>query len=131
MNGDEGTDKVFDENDAGFWNGAAEASKPKAETPAAPGPGGNGYPENVQRIMDFQLPVTVSFGSTKRTLGEILRLAPGALIELDKGADDPVVLKVNDRVFAWGKVVEIDGYYGIEITEVVNRRDRINSLGGF
>jgi flagellar motor switch protein FliN/FliY len=88
------------------------------------------YRQNLQRILDLQLPVTVSFGSTRRPLAEVLKYGPGSLIELDKLADEPVVLKVNDKVLAWGKVVDVDGYYGIEITRIVDRADRIASLGG-
>jgi flagellar motor switch protein FliN/FliY len=88
------------------------------------------FSENIQRILDLQLPVTVSFGMARKPLAEVLKLAPGSLVELDKSASDPVLLKVNDKVFAWGKVVDVDGYYGVEITEIIARVDRIASLGG-
>ena len=88
------------------------------------------YSRNIRRILDIQLPVTVSFGSTERPLAEVLKLVPGAVLELDKWADEPVTLKVNRRVMAWGKVVDVDGYYGVEITDIVARADRIASLGG-
>jgi flagellar motor switch protein FliN/FliY len=87
------------------------------------------YSVNIQRVLDINLPVTVSFGSTKRSLSEVLKLAPGALLELDKAAEEPVVLKVNNKVFAWGQVVDADGYYGVEITNIVAQADRIFSLG--
>ena len=88
------------------------------------------FAENVQRILDLQLPITVSFGTARKALAEVLKLAPGSLVELDKSASDPVLLKVNNKVFAWGKVVDVDGYYGVEITEIVGQADRIASLGG-
>jgi flagellar motor switch protein FliN/FliY len=86
---------------------------------------------NIQRILDLQLPITVSFGTARKPLAEVLKLAPGSLVELDKSASDPVLLKVNNKVFAWGKVVDVDGYYGVEITEIIARVDRIATLGGF
>jgi len=88
------------------------------------------FSENIQRILDLQLPITVSFGTARKPLADVLKLAPGSLVELDKSASDPVLLKVNDKVFAWGKVVDVDGYYGVEITEIIARVDRIASLGG-
>ncbi len=84
---------------------------------------------NIKRILDIQLPVTVSFGSTTRSLEEVLKMIPGTLIELETTADEPVMLKVNNRVFAWGKVVDVDGYYGVEVTEIVGQVDRIATLG--
>lgn len=93
-------------------------------------PENEAYQRNLQRILDLQLPITVSFGTAQRPLSEVLKYGPGSLIELDKSADDPVVLKVNNRILAWGRVVDVDGYYGVEITRIVDRADRIASLGG-
>jgi flagellar motor switch protein FliN len=119
---------------------AAEPSavpEPRSTAEPAIAPGGDerpadqrGYPNNIRRILDMHLPVTVSFGSTNRSLHDVLKLSPGSLIELDKSADDPVVLKINDKPFAWGRVVDVDGYYGVEITEILAPADRIASLGG-
>lgn len=86
--------------------------------------------DNMQRILDIELPLTVSFGSAKWSLKEILQLAPGAVLELDRSADDPVVLKVNNKVFARGEVVVVDGFYGIKIQQIDSPEDRIHSLGG-
>jgi flagellar motor switch protein FliN len=88
------------------------------------------YAENIQRILDIQLPVTVSFGSASRSLEDVLKMSPGSLIELETSAEEPVMLKVNNKAFAWGKVVDVDGYYGVEITEIVGQADRIATLGG-
>ncbi len=100
------------------------------ETSGGEAPAADLYQQNLRRILDLQLPVTVSFGATRRPLAEVLKYGPGSLIELDKLADEPVVLKVNDKILAWGKVVDVDGYYGVEITRIVDRADRIASLGG-
>jgi flagellar motor switch protein FliN len=91
--------------------------------------GARTYPPNIQRILDIQLPVTVSFGTARKQLEEILKLAPGSLIELDKGPEDPVCLLVNGKPLAWGRVVDVDGYYAVEITEILDRSERIQSLG--
>lgn len=88
------------------------------------------FSSTIRRILDIQLPVTVTFGSTTQKLSDIIKLAPGALLELDKSANEPVMLKVNNKAFAWGRVVDVDGYYGVEITEIVDQLDRIHSLGG-
>ena len=87
-------------------------------------------PQNIQRILDIELPLTVSFGSAKWPLKDILQLAPGAVLELDRTADDPVVLKVNNKTFARGEVVVVDGFYGIKIQQIDSPQARIHSLGG-
>jgi len=85
--------------------------------------------QRIQRILDIELPVNISFGSTKRPLSEVLKLGPGALLELDRDADDPVILKVNNKTFAKGDIVDVDGYYGVQISEILTPAQRIASLG--
>ncbi len=85
---------------------------------------------NLQRILDIDMPITVSFGSAKWPLKEIMKLSPGTILELEQTADAPVVLKVNNKSFARGEVVVVDGFYGIKIREISSTEERINSLGG-
>ena len=47
------------------------------------------------------------------------RLTVGTVIDLDKEAGAPVDLIVNNRQIARGEVVEIDGRYGIRVTEII------------
>ncbi|HSR50114.1 MAG TPA: FliM/FliN family flagellar motor switch protein [Acidobacteriota bacterium] len=88
------------------------------------------HSENIQRILDIELPITVSFGSTTWPLKDILEMTSGSVLELDRAADDPVVLRINERPFAHGEVVVVDGYYGIKILQIDSPEDRIHSLGG-
>lgn len=85
--------------------------------------------ENIRRILDIELPVVVSFGSATLPLKEILDLSPGKVVELDRSAKDPVVLKVNNKPIARGEVVVVEGYYGIKIQEIDSPEERIQSLG--
>ncbi len=87
------------------------------------------YPAVVRRILDIELPLTVSFGSTCLPLKDILTLTSGSVLALDQAPDEPAVLKVNEKMFARGKIVSIDGYYGIQITEIDTPAARIASLG--
>jgi flagellar motor switch protein FliN len=84
---------------------------------------------NLDLILDFEVPVSVRFGKREMTLGDILKLGSGALIELDKSADEPVELLVNQSLLAKGEVVVADGHYAIRITQVDSPADRIRSLG--
>ena len=85
---------------------------------------------NLDLILDFEVPVSVRFGRREMTLGDILKLGNGALIELDRSADDPVELLVNQSLLAKGEVVVADGHYAIRITQVESPADTIRSLGG-
>ncbi len=87
------------------------------------------YPENVSRILDIELPLTVSFGSASWPLKKILGLTSGAVLELNRSADEPVVLKINNKPFARGEVVVVDGHYGIKVQEIGSPEERLRSLG--
>ena len=84
---------------------------------------------NLDLILDVQVPISVRFGKRQMLLEDILKLRHGSVIELDRSADDPVELLVNDKLLARGEVVVADGHYAIRITEVESPAERIRSLG--
>jgi len=78
-------------------------------------------------LLDIELPVTLRFGGTSLSLGEVMALAGGSVIEFNRAPDDPVEVLVNGRVVAHGQVVTVQGNYGIKIAEVASRRERLNT----
>ena len=78
-------------------------------------------------LLDIELPVTLRFGGASLSLGEVMALASGSVIEFNRALDDPVEVLVNGRVVAHGQVVTVQGNYGIKIAEVASRRERLNT----
>ena len=78
-------------------------------------------------LLDIELPVTLRFGGTSLSLGEVMALESGSLIEFNRAPDDPVEVQVNGRVVAHGKVVTVQGNYALKITEVANRFERLDT----
>lgn len=66
-----------------------------------------------------EMSVTAELGRTKMTVRELLALAPGAVVELDRAAGSPVDVLVNGTLVARGEVVVIDEEFGIRISEIV------------
>jgi flagellar motor switch protein FliN len=83
---------------------------------------------NLELLMDLELPASLRFGGRKATLGDLLELTTGAVVELDRDVGQPVDLVINDIVVARGEVVVVDGDYGLRITELGSPRQRIGSL---
>lgn len=83
---------------------------------------------NLDMLLDIPLQVTVELGRTKRSVKEILELASGSIIELDKLAGEPVDILVNSRLIAKGEVVVIDENFGVRITDILSKADRLNNL---
>jgi flagellar motor switch protein FliN/FliY len=88
-----------------------------------------GSPGNIDLIVDIPVRVTVELGRTRKTIGEVLALGAGSVIELNKMAGEPVDVLVNGKLIARGEVVVIDESFGIRVTEVVSRAERIRSMG--
>lgn len=73
----------------------------------------------IGKLLDVPVQISVEVGRTKMTLGELVQLGPGSLIELDRAAHEPADILVNGRVVAHGEIVTIDRNYGVRITDVV------------
>lgn len=83
---------------------------------------------NLEMLLDIPLEVTVELGRTKRSIGDILEFTQGSIIELDKLAGEPVDILVNQKLIAKGEVVVIDENFGVRVTDIVSRADRIKHL---
>jgi flagellar motor switch protein FliN/FliY len=104
---------------------AAAAPSPMTQPlrPAAPVDTGN-----LDLLMDIELPLMVRMGQTEMGLGELLKLTPGSILELNRAADAPVELLVNSKLIAKGEVVVVDGNFAFRITEIESTDTRIRSL---
>jgi flagellar motor switch protein FliN len=69
-------------------------------------------------LMDVQLAMTLRFGTRRLLLREVLDLSPGAVVELDRGVNEPVDLLLDGRLVARGEVVVVDGNYGLRVTDM-------------
>jgi len=83
---------------------------------------------NLELILDIPLEVKVELGRTQRRIRDVLELGPGAVVELDKLAGEPVDILVNDKLFAKGEVVVIDENFGVRITDILTIEERIEAL---
>jgi flagellar motor switch protein FliN/FliY len=84
--------------------------------------------KNIALIMDVKLPVRVRIGKKKMLLKDVLSMDIGSVIELNQLANDPLDILVDDHVIAQGEVVIVDGNFGVQITSIGSKRDRLNQL---
>ncbi len=94
-----------------------------ADSPAA---GPKPYSKNnLNLLLDVQMPLTVELGRTKMYVKEILSLGEGSILELDKLASEPVDLMVNAKLIAKGEVIVIDENFGVRVTDIVSPGERL------
>jgi flagellar motor switch protein FliN/FliY len=79
-------------------------------------------------LMGVELPLSVSFGHVQLPLGDVLKLAAGSIIELNRTVDEPVEVIVNNCVIARGEVVVVEGNYGVRIHQIMSRQERLENL---
>jgi len=84
---------------------------------------------NIDLILDIPIEVSVELGRTKMKIQDVSALQAGASIVLSNTEGEPLEIFANGRLIAKGEVVVENGRYGIRITEVINRMERIKSLG--
>ena len=99
-------------------------------TPAATssGPVFDGDIKNIRLIMDVRLPLRVRIGSKKMLLKDVLSMDIGSVIELNQLANDPLEVLIGDNPIALGEVVIIDGNFGVQITEIGSKKERLEQL---
>ena len=83
---------------------------------------------DLEVILDIPIELTVELGRAKIPINELLQLGPGSAISLSKLESDPVDILANDTLIAKGRVVVQDEKYGIRVTEITSRMERIKSL---
>lgn len=74
---------------------------------------------NLDILLDIPVGLTVELGSCHLPMRDVLQLTVGSVVQLDKVADAPVDLHVNQKLVARGEVVVVDGRFGIKITELM------------
>lgn len=80
-------------------------------------------------LLDIPLEIKVELGRTKIQIQELLKLAPGSAVKLIKLEGEPVDILANETLIARGEVVVQKEKYGIRVTEITTRLDRIKRFG--
>jgi flagellar motor switch protein FliN len=83
---------------------------------------------NLDVILDIPLEITVELGRTKIPIHELLEIGPGSAVSLSTIEGESVDILANNTLIAKGVVLVKNEKYGIRITEITNRIDRIKSL---
>lgn len=87
-----------------------------------------GPERDMEMVLDLPLNMTVELGRVKLPIGELLSVHPGAVLELDMKAGDPLNIMVNGCLVARGDIVIFNEKYGIRLTEIVTPSERLRNL---
>jgi flagellar motor switch protein FliN/FliY len=120
---------------AGGWAAAmteqdARSGKPqlKVFTELAADPHAAGAQGRIDMILDIPVQLTVELGRTKIPIRNLLQLAQGSVLELDRLAGEPMDVLVNGCLIAQGEVVVVNDKFGIRLTDVIAPDERLRRL---
>jgi flagellar motor switch protein FliN len=120
---------------------AAPGAQPAAQAPA-------GKPEGAQRaqfeqlrpeaqgggdvnldvILDVSVTLSMEVGRTRIPIRNLLQLNQGSVVELERGAGEPLDIYVNGTLIAHGEVVVVNEKFGVRLTDIISPAERIRQL---
>ncbi len=84
--------------------------------------------DKMELILDIPVSVTVEIGRTKMTIRNLLQLNQGGIVALDRLAGEPLDVLVNGTLVAHGEVVVVNDKFGVRLTDIVSKAERIKRL---
>jgi flagellar motor switch protein FliN/FliY len=124
------------------WAEALLEQKSSDSGTAAPAPGGvlsgetskaysggsDAQINDINRVLDIPVLLSVELGRTKVPIKHILQLGQGSVVELDALAGEPMDVLVNGYLIAQGEVVVVNDKFGIRLTDVVTPSERLRRV---
>ena len=75
--------------------------------------------EDLEAVFDVPVQVSAVLGRSKMDIGELLKLGPGTVLELDRRVGEAIDIYVNNRLVARGEVVLVEDKLGVTMTEII------------
>jgi flagellar motor switch protein FliN/FliY len=75
--------------------------------------------EDLEAVFDVPVKVSAVLGRSRMEVGDLLKLGPGAVLELDRKVGEAIDIYVNDRLVARGEVVLVEEKLGVTMTEII------------
>jgi flagellar motor switch protein FliN/FliY len=75
--------------------------------------------EDLEAVFDVPVQVSAVLGRARMEVGDLLKLGPGTVLELDRKVGEAIDIYVNNRLVARGEVVLVEEKLGVTMTEVI------------
>ncbi|HME43839.1 MAG TPA: flagellar motor switch protein FliN [Syntrophorhabdales bacterium] len=89
---------------------------------------GNNAELNLDSLLDVPIDISIEIGRTKMTIGELLSLSKGSIVELKKSAGESVDIYVNGKLLGKGEVVVVNERLGVRVAKIVAPVERVQKL---
>ncbi len=75
--------------------------------------------QELEPVFDVPVRVQAILGRSTLEVSQLLKLAPGAVVELDRKVGEAIDIYVNNRLVARGEVVLVEDHLGVTMTEII------------
>jgi flagellar motor switch protein FliN/FliY len=83
---------------------------------------------NLRRVLNIEVPLVVRLAERQMTVGDVLDLAPGAMIHFNAGPDESLELLANGKVIARGCAVKVNERFGLRVERVARTSETVRAL---
>src|SRR5262245_60233383 len=92
---------------------------PDLHAPADSDEGASRSAADLEAVFDVPVKVSAVLGRSRMEVGELLKLGPGTVLELDRKVGEAIDIYVNNRLVARGEVVLVEEKLGVTMTEII------------
>ena len=89
---------------------------------------GTETPRNFELVLDVPLEITVQLGKARMPIRQLLQLAGGSIIELEKASGERLDVLINGKPIARGEAVVVNDRFGVRLTDIISPSERLEGL---
>jgi flagellar motor switch protein FliN/FliY len=90
--------------------------------------GANNAELNLDSLLDVPIDISIEIGRTKMSIGDLLSLSKGSIVELKRTAGEAVDIYVNGKLLGKGEVVVVNERLGVRVLKIVAPIERVQKL---
>lgn len=83
---------------------------------------------NLDSLLDVPVDISIEIGRTKMTIGELISLSKGSIVELKKTAGDAVDIYVNGKLLGRGELIVVNERLGVRVAKIIAPVERVQKL---
>ncbi len=83
---------------------------------------------NINMLLDVNVPIGVQLGQTKMTIRELLNLNKGNIVRLNRMAGEAVDVFINKKLIAKGEITVVDDRLSVRIVQIYGEKERFKHL---
>ena len=102
---------------------ALEEFEAGAPAPEVPTDGDDKSATDLAPVFDVPVNISAVLGKAHMSVAQLLKLAQGSVLELDRKVGEAIDIYVNNRLVARGEVVVVDDRLGVTMTEIIKSED--------